>query len=70
MKKLLFLITVIFLSCSCSNEVLEENQNNAQSFVFVACEGNFGASNGSVHYFNQSGDVFSIDNIGDIVQSL
>ena len=70
MKKLLFLITVIFLSCSCSNEVLEENQNNVQSFVFVACEGNFGASNGSVHYFNQSGDVFSIDNIGDIVQSL
>ena len=70
MKKLLFLITAIFISFSCSNEALDENQNNVQSFVFVACEGNFGASNGSVHYFNQSGDIFSVDNIGDIVQSL
>lgn len=70
MKKLLFLITAIFISFSCSNEALDENQNNVQSFVFVACEGNFGASNGSVYYFNQSGDIFSVDNIGDIVQSL
>ena len=70
MKKLLFLIIAIFISFSCSNEALDENQNNVQSFVFVACEGNFGASNGSVYYFNQSGDIFSVDNIGDIVQSL
>ena len=70
MKKLLYLISAISISFCCSNDAVEENQNNIQSFVFVACEGNFGASNGSVHYFNQSGDVFSIDNIGDIVQSL
>lgn len=70
MKKLLLLLIAISVSYSCSNELLEENQNNVQSFVFIACEGNFGASNGSVYYFNQSGDVFSIDNIGDIVQSL
>ena len=70
MKKLLYLISAISISFCCSNEAVEENQNNIQSFVFVACEGNYGASNGSVHYFNQSGDIFSIDNIGDIVQSL
>ena len=70
MKKLLYLISAISISFCCSNDAVEENQNNIQSFVFVACEGNFGASNGSVHYFNQSGDIFSIDNIGDIVQSL
>ncbi len=70
MKKLLFLITAIYISYSCSDETLISNENSVESFVFVACEGNFGASNGSIHYFNQSGDAFSIDNIGDIVQSL
>ena len=70
MKKLLFLITAIYISYSCSDDTLINNENSVESFVFVACEGNFGASNGSIHYFNQSGDAFSIDNIGDIVQSL
>ena len=70
MKKLLFLITAIYISYSCSDETLISNENSVESFVFVACEGNFGASNGTIHYFNQSGDAFSIDNIGDIVQSL
>ena len=49
MKKLLYLISAISISFCCSNDAVEENQNNIQSFVFVACEGNFGASNGSVH---------------------
>ena len=70
MKKLLFLITAIYISYSCSDDTLINNENSVESFVFVACEGNFGSSNGSIHYFNQSGDAFSIDNIGDIVQSL
>ena len=70
MKKLLILITAISISYSCSDETLVNNENITESFVFVACEGNFGASNGSIHYFNQSGDIFSIDNIGDVVQSL
>ena len=70
MKKLLILITAISISYSCSDETLVNHENSTESFVFVACEGNFGASNGSIHYFNQSGDIFSIDNIGDVVQSL
>ena len=70
MKKLLILITAISISYSCSDETLVNNENITESFVFVACEGNFGASNGSIHYFNQSGDIFSVDNIGDVVQSL
>ena len=65
-------IILIFISVyfSCNNDMVDNNESSSREFVFVACEGNFGASNGSIHYFNELGDVFSLNNLGDIVQSI
>ena len=63
----LFLFTIIIYSCS--NSETEQTFNN-RSFVFVGCEGNFGASNGSIHIIDENGETSSVNNIGDVVQSL
>ena len=65
----LYIIT-FFLIFSCSNNNDNEIFNQPKSFTFVACEGNFGASNGSVYMINELGEVSSINEIGDVVQSL
>ena len=65
LKILLFTIIIY----SCSNSETEQTFNN-RSFVFVACEGNFGASNGSIHIIDENGETSSVNNIGDVVQSL
>jgi len=61
---------VIFLvSCDLdSGEDLIIPQSN--EWVFVACEGNFGASNGSITMINNLGEVKSVNDLGDIVQSI
>ena len=63
-------IIIFFLIFSCSNNNDNEIFNQPKSFTFVACEGNFGASNGSVYMINELGEVSSINEIGDVVQSL
>ena len=68
MKYLKFLLCFIILY-SCANSDTEQTLNN-KSFVFVACEGNFGASNGSIHLIDENGETSSVNDIGDIVQSL
>ena len=64
--KLLLLTIIIY---SCSNSETEQIGNN-NSFIFVACEGNFGASNGSIQIIDENGEISSVNNIGDVVQSL
>jgi hypothetical protein len=66
MKKFLFLL---FICCSCESDPITEIVPK-DKWMFVACEGNFGSSNGSIYMINQKGDVKSIDDIGDVVQSL
>jgi hypothetical protein len=41
-----------------------------QEWVFVANEGNFGASNGSISMINNNNEVYHIEEVGDVVQSL
>ena len=67
MKKLLF---VLFVFCvSCESDSLTELVPKDQ-WTFVACEGNFGASNGSIYMINANGLVKKVENVGDVVQSL
>ena len=40
------------------------------SWVFVANEGTFGASNGSISMIDDAGNVYETESIGDVVQSL
>ena len=68
MKYLKFLLCFIIVY-SCANSETEQTLNN-RSFVFVACEGNFGASNGSIHIIDENGETSSVNDIGDVVQSL
>ena len=64
MKKLILLISIFIISCSENDEIINTE------WVFVACEGNYGASNGSVYMINQFGEMDSIPNLGDVVQSV
>jgi len=68
MKKLLFVLAFIgFVYCE-SDPVYESVPKD--QWVFVACEGKFGASNGSIYMINQVGEIKSVENIGDVVQSI
>lgn len=64
MKKLMLLLSVFIVSCSENDEIINSE------WVFIACEGNYGASNGSVYMINQFGEIDSIPNLGDVVQSV
>ena len=68
MKKLL-LVFVLMGIISCESDPIVESVPKDQ-WVFVACEGKFGASNGSIYMINQIGEVKNIDNVGDVVQSI
>ena len=61
------LIFTVFIACQ---EKDNEPLNSEKTWVFVACEGNFGASNGSISMINELGEVYSLENVGDVVQSL
>ena len=61
------LIFTVFIACQ---EKDIEPLNSEKTWVFVACEGNFGASNGSISMINELGEVYSLENVGDVVQSL
>ena len=66
MKKLYVIsfLLLIILSCSTKDELVNTK------WTFIACEGNYGSSNGSIYMINQFGLVDSITGIGDVVQSV
>jgi len=70
MKKYFFITFLIFvLGCQVDdNEGL--NQSPSVEWTFVACEGNYGASNGSITMINNLGEISSISDVGDVVQSI
>lgn len=73
MKKQFLLVTAIILSLvSCEKEDIGyiEEQEQSVELVFVANEGNFGSSNGSISVIGKDGVIQSVENIGDVVQSL
>ena len=67
MKKITLLImsSLILFTCGDPN-----NQEENTSWVFVANEGNFGSSNGTISMIDEFGNVFETGAIGDVVQSL
>ena len=64
MKKIILIITLITTSCSNEDEIINSE------WIFIACEGNYGSSNGSIYMVNQFGEMDSIPNLGDVVQSV
>ena len=67
MKKILLLILSLFL-ITCENPAEAERENT--SWIFVANEGNFGTSQGTISMIDDFGNVFETDAIGDVVQAL
>ena len=71
-KYMCFSLTIIFLSLiwiGCSNTVSSGEDENT-SWVFVANEGNYGESDGSISMIDEFGNVSETEPIGDVVQSL
>lgn len=66
-KTLLFIITLFFITCDSPNT---SNDSENMSWVFVANEGDLGASNGSISMIDDDGNVSETHALGEIVQSV
>jgi|TARA_R110002110_G_scaffold13192_2_gene63279 hypothetical protein len=69
MRKIIITLLLGFLINGCDNPT-QSNEPVVQEWVFVANEGNFGASNGSISMINNNDEVYHIEEVGDVVQSL
>jgi len=69
-KQVLLLIGVLLSFTSCEKEDLILENTLSTELIFVANEGNFGTSNGSVSVIKDDQVIQTIPNIGDVVQSL
>jgi len=67
MKKIILLILSLLL-ITCENPTETEQENT--SWIFVANEGNYGTSQGSISMIDDFGNVYETDAIGDVVQAL
>ena len=65
MKKMFFLTLLLIASCEDS---LDQDHNS--NLVFVASEGTFGNSDGSIAVFSENEKIQTVEAIGDVVQSL
>jgi hypothetical protein len=63
------LISVLFIIISCDNSI-NKSPEITPRLLFIASEGNLGQGNGSVSVFKDEKKIQSIDNIGDVVQSI
>tara|TARA_Y100001970_G_C14193763_1_gene836902 strand:+ start:37 stop:1032 length:996 start_codon:yes stop_codon:yes gene_type:complete len=71
MKNQIILLITLLIMVGCNDNTTSSNNNNDNtSWVFVANEGAYGASNGSISMIDDFGNVYSTDVIGDVVQSL
>jgi len=68
MKKFLLLVVVLFMVGCDSTSVSSDPENT--SWVFVANEGSYGSSNGSISMIDDFGNIYETDVLGDVVQSL
>ncbi len=70
MKKISF-VFLFLLIISCTVENVEEPIIEPKpEWTFVACEGNYGSSNGSIFMINNVGITKEIEDVGDVVNSL
>ena len=66
MKKCILMSLIIIMGCEdVKHESIDENQ-----LVFVASEGNYGSSNGSISVFRGGEKIQQLENIGDVLQSI
>ena len=70
MKKVILILLPLLIITACDNNNPTSSNNENTSWVFVANEGSFGASTGSISMINDFGEVFETEAIGDVVQSL
>ena len=63
------LIGLLFIFIGCDNRINEFPEITSH-LLFIASEGNYGQGNGSVSVFKDEKKIQSIDNIGDVVQSI
>ena len=64
-------LLIIFLILGCAVETNEEPFTEpAPEWTFVACEGNYGSSNGSIFMINNKGITQELKDVGDVVNSL
>ena len=73
MKKQFIIFLVILttiVSCQKDNELEVIQYEPTVKLLFVANEGNYGDENGSISVINEDGVINTIDNVGDVVQSL
>ena len=57
----------LFLIFSCEDNITENQEIN---LLFVASEGNFGSSDGSIEVFRGQEKIQTVSNVGDVVQSI
>jgi len=69
MKKVIFVLLALLLTTACENNPTISEEKTA-SWIFIANEGNYGASNGSISMIDDLGNIYEVENVGDIVQSL
>lgn len=67
MNKLFITLLLLF---GCNYNPIVDNTEQITQWVFVANEGNFGASNGSISMINNNDEVYHVEEVGDVVQSL
>ena len=68
MKKIL-LVLLLFLLITCDNSVSSNDAENT-SWVFIANEGGFGSSNGTVSMIDEFDNIIETEILGDVVQSV
>ena len=64
------LFALLFLIINGCTDPTSPSEDIIEELIFVACEGNFGASNGSIHIIKPDGELDFVENVGDVVQSL
>lgn len=70
MKRIFFLVSIVLFITGCDDSSSVSGPMPSSSYVFVACEGNYGASNGTVYAIDDYGNTSSIGSLGDVVQSV
>ena len=69
MKKIILLLFI--LAYSCEDNVNDNDVNNDNSnLIFIASEGSYGDSDGSITVFNNNEKIQTVENIGDVVHSI
>ena len=65
--KHLYLLSLFIYFLACEDNI---EQNEINEILIVASEGNFGSSNGSLSIFKGKEKIQTINDIGDVVQSI